>query len=813
MLKFFITSTMFMAFAISWGQESTVFSGKVMDEFLQPIMGATIVIEKTRKGAISDEEGNFSITMQDPGTYRYSISFIGYQKALGQIEIVVGQTSELIVSLKESTVKMDELIVSAFKAGKSSPFAHSNIGKAELKSKNVSSDLPTLLESLPSIVATSENGTGFGYSSFRIRGTDISRINITMNGVPLNDSESQGVYFVNMPDFASSVDNIQVQRGVGTSSNGAAAFGGSVNFSTIGLNKAPYAELQTMVGSFNTVKNSVMAGTGQLSNGFNFDVRYSNLNSDGYVNRGFSDHESMFLSAGWRDEKTLVKGMAIIGKQKTGITWWGVPDYLISTDRRYNPAGKFIDNSGEDAFYEGQTDNYWQNHYQLLVSHSVTDHLDINAALHTTKGEGYYEQYVPIIDDFGDANNYGNYGLANVVIGDSILSATDMIRQKWLDNTFYGANASINYHSSNLRTSGGVAYNKYVGDHFGLIKWVKEGGVPADTEWYRNTGTKQDFSVFIKADYLLTDGLWAFADVQYRNLKYDMEGPDDDLILLDQSHNWNFVNPKAGLSYQMNKVRLYGSFAIANREPARADLKDATKEGGKDIPTPETLYDYEAGAIWTTNKVVVSGNAYYMSYKDQLVNTGQLNSVGYAIMTNVDESYRMGFELVYKFILNDWLSYEANATLSRNKIKNYIEYATAYDDNWDKFIQRKELGETDISYSPSYVGGADVTLAPLDNVKLHIIYKTVGKQFFDNTSNKDRTLDAYQFVNLRLDLGQFHIFGAKLEMQFLYNNLFNTLYSSNAYGGNWYEQGKEESWAYYFPQAGSNYAVKAVIKF
>lgn len=798
MKSFFVTAACLL-FSIATMGQTSVLKGSVQDDAGEAILGAAIQIEQSKLGAVTDIKGEFSVTLPEPGTYVYEVKFIGFETVKGEVNLKAGENTLPVITLKEKPVEMDELIIRAIKAGKNSPFAHSNIDKAELEKKNVASDMPVLLESLPSVVSTSENGTGFGYANFRIRGTDISRINITVNGVPLNDSESQGVFWVNMPDFASSVESIQVQRGVGTSTNGAAAFGASVNFSTLGVEPKPYFEYHAMGASFNTFKNTVMAGTGLLKNGFSVDVRYSKLNSNGYIKRGFVDHQSFFASAGWRNDNTLIKANVLIGEEHTGITWWGVPSDSLNTDRRYNPAGKYTDDDGNTQYYDGQTDNYWQNHYQLLGNHRFSKKLDLNVALHTTTGKGYYQQY-QVGEDLAE------YGFPN------LSSNTDLIRQKWLDNLFYGANAALNYKNKRSRITLGSAYTMYDGDHYGLIKWLRQGDQNMDMEWYRNVGIKKDFNIFAKAEYQLLSNLWIFEDIQLRNIQYDMEGPDDDLILVDQSHNWTFFNPKFGLSYQLNDFRIYASYAIAKREPTRSDLKDATKAGGNDIPTPETLRDTEAGVVWSTDKTAASANLYYMRYKDQLVNTGELNSVGYPIMTNVDNSYRTGIELSFNVMPLDMISWEANATFSQNKIIDYVEFAYASYDN-DEFIQETELGNTDISYSPNVIAGSDIGIKILDEVQLHLINKYVGKQYFDNTSSDDRAIDAYHFMNLRLDVGEFEVWKMKLGAQFMVNNVYNALYSNNAYGGNWYEQGEEQTWKYYFPQAGRNYAVKLVLRF
>jgi len=781
--------------------QSFTLKGKVVDDSGETLVGASIQIKGTYLGVSSNKEGEYQFTDLEKGEYQLSISFLGYDTQDQTISLV--KDSELNVQLKTNALMSDEVVIKATRASESTPVAQTTIRKGDIKKMNGLADIPYQLELTPSVVSTSESGTGTGYSSMRIRGTGMSRINITVNGVPLNDGESQGVYLVNVPDFTSSVNSIQIQRGVGTSTNGSASFGASVNFQTLTIEPKPYAQISSAVGSFNTFKENIAVGTGLLNKKFAFDVRASKLNSDGYINRGFSDHQSMYLSASYFGEKDMFKAIAILGKERTGITWWGVPGDKIDADRTFNPAGEYTDDNGETQFYDGQTDNYWQNHYQLLYSREINKNINVNATLHATTGKGYYQQYKT-------GQDFADYGLTP----DTINPSSDLIRQKWLDNVFYGATANLNYHKGSVDATLGLAANNYEGDHFGRIKWAKyNNGIPQDYEWYLNKGTKQDLSSFLKVSYSITEELSVFADVQVRDINYSIQGPDDDLVELKQKNHWLFVNPKAGINYQLNQNhRIYGSFAVANREPARADLKEALKNGGTDVPVNETLNDVELGYQVKYKKFIVGLNIYYMLYFNQLVNTGELNSVGYPIMTNVDNSFRRGVELTAGIQINEYLKWNGNFTYSQNKIQDYVEYA------WHPAgYLAKDLGETNISYSPEIIASSRISINLTHGWNVDLITKYVGEQYFDNTSSEDRKLDAYLLNNIAISYSQKIKNGPILDLQLGVNNILDEEYISNAYGGNWYEDdnGKEveKSWKYYYPQAGRNFMVKLALTF
>jgi len=782
--------------------------GKVTDQKGNPLPGAAVVIKGSMYGVSTNTKGEYQIDNLKPGFYEFVASFLAFESLSQEVDLKADMSLDFV--LENSAILADEVIVSATRAGNKAPVALTNISKDDLRKQNTGQDIPYQLSLTPSLVESSEAGNGVGYSAMRIRGTDATRINVTVNGVPLNDSESQGVFWVNMPDFASSVDNIQIQRGVGTSTNGAAAFGASINFQTETVNKDPYAEVQSLAGSFNTFRNTFKAGTGLIDGKYSFDARYSRLKSDGFVDRAFSDHESFFMTGAYYTEKSLLKLNIMSGDQKTGISWWGNPQIenpeFENPDRRYNPAGEYTDEAGTTHYYDNQTDNYKQTHYQLFYSQELTTNLNMNAALHYTKGKGFYEQYKE------DAS-YSDYGIANPEIGDVVLSETDLTRQKWLKNDFYGATYSLNYRKNIISTSIGGAWNHYDGDHFGNVLWAANGGFDNNYQWYLNNGEKTDYNTFAKINYDLSSQLNAYADVQYRHITYIMEGHDDDLSILDQEHKFDFINPKAGLFYTIDdKNTAYASFGLAHREPTRTNFKDAN---GDPLSTPkqEQLFDYEFGYTHTSSSATFGLNLYYMYYRDQLVPTGEKSAVGSDIMTNVDKSYRAGIELIWGVQLAKNLKWDANLTLSRNRIKDFVEFSAYYDENWAESIQGKELGSTHISYSPEVIGSSIISYSPLKGMSLNFISKYVGEQFFDNTSSEDRKLDAYFVNNFRFDYS-FTALGVKnIAFQLQVNNVFDIEYENNAYGGNWYEQGTENTWKYYYPQAGVNFMAGLSLRF
>ncbi len=771
--------------AVSQTITGTVFNGNY------PLEGATIVIEGTQEAVMSDKKGNFSFKNIKEGTYTIIINYIGFKEQKIKVSSTK-KTSWYPVYLKSEDIYTEEVVVMGIIAKELTPIAFVNIEKSDIKENNFGQDIPYLLNMTPSMVISSDAGAGVGYSSMRIRGTDMSRINITMDGIPLNNSESHGVWWINMPDFASSIDMVQVQRGVGTSSNGAGAFGANVGFYSKEINTKAYAEAALNYGSFNTQKTTIKVGSGLLNNKFSFDTRISKIHSDGYVDRAYSDLNSVQLTGTYVGKKNLIKFNFLKGAEKTYQAWNGTPKDSLSTatGRTYNPYN-----------YENETDNYGQTHYQLFYKHDILKYLNLNLALHYTKGAGYYEQYK-------SGQDFSDYGINNLVIGADTITETDLIRQKWLDNDFFGGIYSLNFSKRNINVIIGGAINKYIGDHFGNVIWMQYASdSQINHEYYRNQGNKTDINEYIKVNYHLNK-LHFWGDLQFRTVNYTIDGIHDDLIDISQERNHSFFNPKVGLSYSIDTDdNIYFSFATANREPSRSDYKDAAENK---IPTPETLYDYELGYNFRTKNAGLNINLYYMDYTDQLILTGEINSVGAAIMTNVKDSYRAGIEIIGGLKLN-FFEWNANISLSNNKIQNFTAYVDDYD-TWP--TQRAEsFDETSIAFSPEIVSSSELKFNVFKNFYLAVISKYVGEQYIDNTSNSERMLDAYFVNNIRLNYSYKTKRMGEIGFNLLINNVLNEEYETNAWVYRYYYGNEHYVADGYFPQAGINFLVGLDFRF
>jgi len=769
--------------------------GKVTDKNNgESLPGANVQIENTFKATSCNEEGVYEITGLKKGRYVIIVSYLGYNNEVREIDLSAESTENF--SLTQSPVMQEEIVISATRAGENSPTAFENISKTELTKLNLGQDLPYLLDETPSAVVTSDAGAGVGYTGIRIRGTDITRINVTVNGIPLNDQESQGVFWVNMPDFSSSIDNIQVQRGVGTSTNGPAAFGASINIQTLKLNADPYAELNNSYGSFNTMKNNIMLGTGLIDGKWAFDGRLSRIASDGFVDRGKSNLSSFFLSGGYYGEKNFFRVNVLSGKEKTYQAWNGVPKDSLETNPTYN-----------SFTYENQTDNYHQDHYQFFYGQQLNKRWDLNLAAFLVRGIGYYEEWK-------DQDGFADYGLSDLIIGNDTLTSTDVVRRKWLDNYYYGTTFSSVYDDHKLfkLTMGGAAM-LYDGDHYGTLEWMQYAGTskPGD-KYYEGNGTKTDMNFFVKADLNLNPHLNLFIDVQYRYVNHEITGIDDDYRILDQTHTFNFINPKAGLNYQINKThRAYASFAMTSREPNRSNFADA--DPLKPIPVAEKLMDVEAGYDFKLQHFKAGFNGFYMYYKDQLVLTGEINDVGSSIMTNVPESFRAGVEVFTSLLPVRWFQWDMNAAFSRNRILDFTEYVDAYDADWNYFQQVNILGNTDIAFSPSIVAGNNFMFKPVKNLELNLISKYVSRQYIDNSANKARSLDPFFVTNALIRYKITTRFIREIGLSLMVNNIFNEKYESNAWVYRWIEGGTENTVDGYFPQAGTNFLGSVSLKF
>jgi len=786
--------------------DNSVIKGVVRDSQGTPLAGASVTIENTFLGFHTAADGSFSFKGLKPGSYIIKASFIGFESETKTVTLS-GEANVNFI-LKTGSFLTEDVFISATRAGDKSPLAYSSVNGQALKNMNSGPDLPFLLTLTPSLIETSEAGNGVGYTSLRVRGSDGSRINVTIDGIPLNDPESQQVFWVDLPDLASSVDNIQVQRGAGTSSNGAGAFGATISIQTKSPENEPFAEVNSSYGSFNTMKNTISAGTGLLAGKYSVQMRYSDLKSDGFIERTGSAHRSAFISGQYRTSKSSLKANIILGEEHTGIGWWGVPAEKLAENRRYNPAGEYTDESGTTRYYDNESDNYTQNHYQLIYGLSINKYLTLNAALHYTKGKGYYEEY-------REDQDLTDYGITPFLIGDTLLSATDMIRRKWLSNDFYGSVYSLKYKNERIEAVAGGGINLYEGDHFGRIIWMRNAGTTEkDYNWYLNKSRKGEVSIYGKVNYSLSNRLAIFGDIQYRGISYRMRGLDDDLKDISQEHSFRFFNPKAGLFYSINQDQdAYISFAAVNREPTRTDFKEASGDA-EATPKSERLYDTEMGYKLRREKGSFAVNFYGMIYDNQLVPTGELSNVGYPIMTNVEKSSRLGVEFSAGIKPIDFIEWNLNLTISRNKIQNFREYYTEYDTtDWSSSYKSKDLGEVDIAYSPSLTGTSDLGFTLAKSIRLHLISKYVGRQYIDNTMDSERKLDPYFVNNIRFDFSKKLKNTLDLHVQFLVNNVLNEEYESNGYGGNWYESGREKSWSYYFPQAGINYLLRVGLMF
>jgi iron complex outermembrane receptor protein len=765
-------------------------SGTVNDVDGGTLPGAAITLEGTYKGTFTDANGSFLLTNLKPGSLSLRISLLGYETQTQALELT--QNTTVSINLKKTAVAVDEVVVSATRANQKSAIAYTDVTRRDLNKLNLGQDIPQLLNFTPSIVTTSDAGTGVGYTGIRIRGSDATRVNVTLNGIPYNDAESQGTYFVDMPDFASSVSSIQIQRGIGTSTNGAGAFGASVNIQTNKLEDKPYAEVNLSGGSFGTRKVNVLAGTGLLNNHFVLDARLSKIYSDGYIDRAFSDLRSFYVSGGYYSKKSFIRLNVFSGQEQTYQAWNGVPEAFLKTNRTYN-----------SFTYDNQTDNYQQDNYQLISSHELSKNWRANLSFFYTKGKGYYEEFKP-------EDAYSKYGLPNVVIGDSTITQTDLIRRLWLDNNFYGAVFSFDYNSFGKLTANiGGGWNQYQGAHYGEIIWARvAGNTDIRQRYYNDDATKRDFNLYAKAFYQFSPKVNGFVDAQIRQVYYSFLGFNSKLQNVQQDATLTFFNPKAGITYTLNdRSTVYGSVGVGHREPNRNDYTQSTPESR---PKAERLIDYEAGYKIQTEQVAFTVNAYYMNYQNQLVLSGQLNDVGAYNRVNIPVSYRAGLELEAGIRLAKQLRWNVNATFSRNKIRNFTEYL----DNFDNGQQEsRQYSETDISFSPNAIAGSQLLFTPAKGLELGLLSKYVGKQYMDNTSNESRKLNSYFTNDIRVIYSIKPKFAQEIAFTLLFNNVLNELYESNGYTYAYISEGKVTADNGYYPQAGRNFLAGVRVRF
>lgn len=703
---------------------------------------------------------------------------------------------------------LQEVEITSVRATETTPIAYTNIGSEEIKKHNTGVDFPYLVSMTPSAIATSDAGTGIGYTSLRIRGTDGSRINVTANGIPVNDAESHTVFWVNIPDIASSVKDIQIQRGVGTSTNGAGAFGASINMQTTRFNTQPYAGFSGSAGSFGTHKETLHAGTGIIGGHWAFDLRLSNIASDGYIDRASTRLNSYYLQGAWYGNHTTVRLITFAGNEETYHAWnYASKKEMQQYGRRYNSCGlMYTDEEGKAHYYDDQTDNYAQKNFQLLFDHEFNNRWKMNIGLHYTKGDGYYQEYK-------DGRKLVEYALQPFTIDGSEIKKSDLMRKKAMDNHFGGAIFSLTYSNKRLKAALGGGANRYFGRHFGQVLWVKEylGNLAPNHEYYRNNGAKNDANIYLKGDYMLPGGVNLYADLQYRHIDYRIYGhndkwndAEDALQRLDVDERFDFFNPKAGLSWQIDKSnRLFASVSMAHKEPTRNNYTDGKLH---EHPTAERLIDYELGYTFGNRIFKAGANLYYMDYKDQLVLTGELNEIGEPLAANIPRSYRAGIEIMANLALPCGFRWEANATFSRNRIKNFTE--VLYD---SETYERWEInhGETRLSFSPEII--ANNTFAySWRGLEASLQSQYVGKQYMSNSDQEEHRLDAYFVSNLRLAYTFKLPHTKSITVGATVYNLFNEEYENNGYAGSGYSTGSDGTknrynYAGYAAQAGINF--------
>jgi iron complex outermembrane receptor protein len=764
--------------------QSFTLSGKVVDENKSPLAGASILVKEIKKGTTTDFEGNFSFNLEK-GTYTVEVSFLGYNTI--SEKITLSNDEEYVIELQIGSTVLEEVLVSAVRVNTDVPVTFSNLTKKEIAKRNLGQDIPILLNYMPSVVSSSDAGAGVGYTYMSVRGSNGSRINVTVNGIPYNDPESHGTFWVNLGDFASSTENLQLQRGVGTSTNGSGAFGASLNILTDAVSEDAFAEISNSFGSFNTRKHTVKFSTGKINEHVEIAGRLSNISSDGYIDRAFADLKSYYLQGSYTDENTLIKAVTFGGKEQTYQAWYGLSAAELAEDRRQNP-----------YTYDNETDNYEQNHYQLHWNERLNDQWSANLALNYTKGVGYFEQSKEG-EDAADFNNL-------------IADGSDVIVRRWLDNDFYVVNFNTNYKTDKLNFISGVSYSDYTGDHYGEVIWGSDlaADVTIRDRYYFSDAKKTDFSAFAKATFDITDKLIGYLDVQGRFVGYQTKGITSDIVPIDVDANFSFFNPKFGFTYKINQNNsLYTSFAVANKEPNRNDFENG-------VTTPETLNDYELGWRLKSENIKLTINSYYMDYKNQLVLTGALNDVGAPIRATSGSSYRLGLEIDADIRISNELSIKPNATFSSNKNRDFF---ITKDGN----TTPQSLGNTDVSFSPDIIVGNSFTYAPLENLQFSFLSKYVGAQFLSNFNSEISTndvLDSYftSDINIVYELKTTKIFKS-ITFTALVNNVFNVEYVDRGYYYTFDDdysvpnQVTTMDGAGYYPQATRNFLVGVTLKF
>lgn len=780
---------------LSAQETGTLYGLITMDS--EAVVGANIILKGSSNIAVTDIDGKYELVNIPLGKQMIEVSYIG-QMISQSLSIKAGRNE---FNTELAPVQLNAITIDGIRVEEGAPITYTNMDKEAIEQNNLGQDVPFLLKWTPSTVVTSDAGAGIGYTGIRIRGSDPSRTNVTLNGVPLNDSESQETFWVDLPDFASSTNSIQIQRGVGTSTNGAGAFGASINLQTNSLKRNPYAIVGTTVGSFNTLKANVQAGTGLINNKFALDARMSRISSDGYIDRASSDLESFFLSGTYLGKNASLKLNVFSGHEVTYQAWYGTDPATVKSDRTYNVAGIKADGS----FHDNQVDDYIQSHYQAIYNQTIAD-WNLNLTGHYTRGEGFYEEY-KIEEDLAD------YAIADITIAAETITSSDLIRRRWLDNHFYGAIFNLSKNGDKIDHIIGGGFNQYLGRHFGEVTWSRfAGNSEINHVYYDNDATKNDLNLFYKMTYRFQDNFSGYLDLQIRNVNYEFLGFDNDGSNITQDAALTFFNPKVGLNYRLqNGSSLYAYFGIANREPNRSDYTESTPTSR---PEQETLYNTELGYKKNGASSAFAANIYYMSYKNQLALTGQINDVGENTRTNIDQSYRLGLEVEGGIEISKGLTLTGNATFSQNKVVEWTEYV----DNWDTWGQDPvDHKDTDLSFSPSIIGALsldyEVFYTNIQSLDLGLSSKYVGEQFIDNTSNDATKLDAYSYADFRIGYTVKPKFVEEIRLTFLAKNIFNQLYVNNAWSYHYSSAGASDYFLGYYPQAGRNFLLGATIKF
>lgn len=706
---------------------------------------------------------------------------------------------------------LEEVFIKSVRVKADSPITHSNLDKEELKKRNLAQDIPYMLNYLPSVVTTSDAGAGVGYTYLRVRGSDGSRINVTLNGIPFNDAESQGTFFVNLPDFTSSVESLQLQRGVGTSTNGSGAFGASLNILTDGISEQAYGEISSSIGSYNTTRNNLKFSTGLLNEKIEIAGRLSTIQSDGYIDRASSDLKSYFLHAAYTDRNTLIKAIAFGGREETYQAYYGIDAETLENDRTFNSVGQIFDDEGNfEGFYDNEVDNYAQDHYQLLWNQKYNNNWSTNLSLNYTYGRGYFEQYV---DDFYYSNilfsgdsSFEFLGADPVTVNGEEITSTDYIRRRWLDNDFYAVNGTVNYKNNTVDVTAGAFYSYYDGDHFGEILWSEfPTGYGYKDRYYDGNGVKTEFTVFSKATWRIDDKWSVYGDLQGRFVNHETTGLNSDRELFEVNQSYSFFNPKAGASFQLDaKNQFYASYGRANREPRRSDFEEG-------LFTAERLDDFELGWRYASRKLMLNTNAFYMDYRNQLVLTGAIDDVGAPIRATSGKSYRLGLEIDAVVSISEKISVQPNVALSSNKNVDFI---------FQEDGELVNLGNTNLSYSPEIVAGNAFVYRPMQNLEISLLSKFVGEQFLGNIDSKLSRLDSYFIndVNVVYEIKGVP-FVKSIYLSALVNNIFNVEYVSNGFFFTFDDDFSEPGvittveGAGFYPQATTNFLLGATVRF